>query len=111
MMRLVARIEAERFAVDVEDEMLRTAAPMFDRMDADMAGGRRMGMEFVENPNALERAQIVADKLMRAISAGNEATAMAMAAYLLDRMPGVVSVDINTTGDWHATEFQTSMTT
>ena len=105
-MRLVAHIEAERFAVDVEDEMIRTAAPMFDRMDADMAQGHRMGMEFVENPNALERAQIVADKLMRSISANNEATAMAMAAYLLNRMPGIVSVDINTTGDWHATEFK-----
>ena len=78
---------------------------MFDRMDADMAQGQRMGMTFVENPNAQERAQIVADKLMRAIGADNEATAMAMAAYLLNRMPGVAQVNIDTTGDQHATTF------
>lgn len=105
-MRLVVQIEAERFAVDVEDEMARAAVPMFDRMDAEMAEGRRMGMEFVENPDPLERARIVADKLMRAIGAGNETTAMAMAAYLLNRLPGVVSVDIDTTGDRHATQFK-----
>ncbi|MGB0712705.1 MAG: hypothetical protein ACPGUC_04010 [Gammaproteobacteria bacterium] len=104
-MILNVTFDGARYQIGVEDQMVSDAEPMFSKMDADMAEGYRMGVEYVESPDHMQRAQIVADKLARAISQENESMAMAMAAYLMNRLPGVIHVDIDNTGDFASTQF------
>ena len=69
-----------------------------------MDRGWQMSREFVERPDALQRCQIVADKLLTSIVTGNQATAMLMSGYIAQRMPGAIGVDIDATGEMQNTE-------
>ncbi len=103
-MRFKVIVGDEVFAVEVSADRLQDGAEFFATMDRDMDRGRQMSRDFVEHPDALQRCQIVADKLLTGIQNGNEATAMLMATYIVTRMPGAVGVDIDTTGEMQGTE-------
>jgi len=60
--------------------------------------------DYVERPDPLQRCQIVADKLLTGIMNNNETTAQFMAAYILTRMPGVIGVDVDTSGEIQNTQ-------
>lgn len=94
----------EVFAVEVSAERLQDGEEFFAKMDRDMDHGWQMSRDFVEHPDALQRCQIVADKLLTSIMNSNETTAMLMAAYILTRMPGAIGVDVDTSGEIQHTE-------
>jgi hypothetical protein len=73
-------------------------------MDSDMARGWQMGPEFIENPDKVQRCQIVANKLLTSLSTANETMIMLMAGYILKRLPGVAGVRIDTGGEMLHTE-------
>ena len=79
--------------------MVVEAEDFFAKMDADMDQGWQMSRQWVDKLSPLNRCQIVADKLMTALDAGNETLVQLMAAYILKRMPGVAGVRINTDGE------------
>ena len=66
--------------------------------------GWKMSRQFVARPDRLQRCQIVADKLLTSIMQDNQASAMLMAGYIALRMPGVVGVDIDASGEMQNTE-------
>ena len=103
-MRFKVIVGDEVFAVEVSADRLQDGEEFFAKMDRDMDQGWQMSRDFVEYPDALQRCQIVADKLLTGIQNGNEATAMLMAAYIVTRMSGAVGVDIDTTGEIQGTE-------
>lgn len=103
-MRLDVTIDEKTHWIDVPDELLVDAEAFFEKMDHDMDGGWRMGPEYIENPNAEQRIQIVADRLLGAMSVQNQALATMMAAYILKRMPGISGVRIDTGGELLNTE-------
>jgi hypothetical protein len=103
-MRFKVIIDEQVYAVDVPEELLDEAAAFHAKLDRDMDRGWQMSREFVERPDALQRCQIVADKLLTSIVTGNQATAMLLSGYIAQRMPGAIGVDIDATGEMQNTE-------
>ncbi len=98
-MILKAIIDDQTYEVRVLDSLLTQAREFFDKLDRDMDGGWQMSREWVEAPDRLQRCQIVADKLLTALESENEKLAMMMAGYILSRLPGVESVELDVQGE------------
>ena len=92
-------VDDRTFQVDVPQDVLDEGREFFARMDEDMDRGWQMSREFVDNPGALERCQIAADKLLTALHKDNRNLLLLMAGYILTRLPGVHGVTIDTTGE------------
>ncbi len=103
-MRFKVIIDEQVYMVDVPEDLLGEAAGFHARLDRDMDRGWQMSREFVQRPDALQRCQIVADKLLTSIVNGNQATAMLMSGYIARRMPGAIGVDIDANGEMQNTE-------
>ncbi|MDO8703914.1 MAG: hypothetical protein Q7J84_03110 [Sulfuricaulis sp.] len=103
-MKLNLIVDERAYAVDVSPQLLRDADEFFQKMDNDMARGWQMGPEFIENPDKIQRCQIVANKLLTSLSAANETMIMLMAGYILKRLPGVSGVRVDTGGEMLHTE-------
>lgn len=104
-MILTAYINDIAYELDVPQDMLDEGESFFSKLDADMEKGWQMSREYVDSPTRVERCKIVADRILDAMSEGNITLALLCGAYLLDRMPGVGAVHIDTTGDMHETSF------
>jgi hypothetical protein len=97
-------VEEQTYPIRVPDEILAGAGDYFEKMDADMDRGWQMSRRWVDRPNDVQRCQIAADRILTAIETENERLAALMAAYILQRMPGIDGVDIDISGDMTATE-------
>jgi hypothetical protein len=84
--------------------MISSAQAVFAKMDADMDKGWQMSRTWVEAPNDSQRCQIAADKMLTAIQQEKSATVGLMAAYIMNKFPGIRAVDIDTSGDMNLTE-------
>ncbi len=104
MPTLNVTLNDKTYAVNVPDEMLAGAEDFFRKMDSDMDRGWQMSREFIEHPDKTQRAQIVAHRIMLAMSAGNETMTQLMAGYILERLPGVTGVIVDTDGEMLNTE-------
>lgn len=106
-MILKVTIDEKTFPLELEEDMISSAQPMFVKMDADMDQGWQMSRTWVEAPNDMQRCQIAADKMLTAIQQEKTATVGLMAAYIMNKIPGVQAVDIDTSGDMSLTELIT----
>ncbi len=103
-MILKVTIDEKTFPLEVNDEMIARAQDAFKKMDADMDRGWQMSRTWVDQPTANQRCQIVADKMLTAIQHEKSATVGLMAAYILNKIPGIQAIDIDTSGDMSLTE-------
>ena len=103
MLNLV--IDEKTYPLDIPDGILHEAEDFFQKMDRDMDRGWQMGTEFVEIPTRLNRCQIAADRLLISLSAENQNMIALMAGYILTRLPGVTTIDIDTAGEMLHTKF------
>ncbi len=103
-MILKVTIDEKTFPLEVDNEMMLSARDAFQKMDADMDQGWQMSRIWVDQPNNTQRCQIVADKLLTAIQQEKTATVGLMVAYIMNKMPGIQAVDIDTSGDMTLTE-------
>ena len=103
-MKLNIIVDGRSNAFEVPDDLLVEAKDFFDKLDADMDKGWQMSRDWVENPDAQQRCQIAADKMLTAIENDNEKLLMLMAAYILHTLPGIKSVNIDVTGDMNETD-------
>lgn len=85
--------------ISVPEAMLDEAAEFFDKMDEDMSKGYQMSRTWVDNPSLEQRCQIVGDRILTALSNGNQRMGTLMAAYILKRLPQVQAIYFNTEGD------------
>jgi hypothetical protein len=99
-------IDGQMYAVNVEEEMVTSGVTLFDKMDEDMNKGWTLSKEFVENPDITQRCQIVGDKLLTAIEEDNEQIKMMMAAYILSRVPNIMTIHIDNTGEIFETQLE-----
>jgi hypothetical protein len=104
-MKLDVIIDSKTHRIDVPQDMLDEGEAFFQKMDRDMDGGWQMGPEFVESPDTAQRCQIAANKLLVSVSAQNKLLVELMAGYILKRLPGIKSVEIDTGGEMLNTEF------
>lgn len=98
-------IDEQSLDLHVPDGLILEAEAFFERMDRDMDGGWQISRSWVEAPDRLQRCQIAANKLLTALEKENRKLTLMMAGYLLSRMPGLKSVDIDTSGEISATHF------
>ena len=70
-------------AFEGPDALLSEASDFFDQMNADMDKGWQMSRDWVDSPNAEQRCQIAADKILGAIENENEKLLMLMVAFIL----------------------------
>ena len=103
-MKLNIIVDGRTNAFEVPDELLIEASDFFAQMNADMDKGWQMSRDWIEMPNAEQRCQIAADKMLTAIENDNEKLLMLMAAFILKTMPGVRGVHIDITGDMNETD-------
>ena len=85
--------------IEVPEYMLAEASEFFAKMDTDMDAGWQMSRTWVDHPNDMQRCQIAADKILTAMHTENEKIATLMAAYILNKLPNVTSVDVDSEGD------------
>jgi hypothetical protein len=105
-MKLDVTIDDKTHCIEIPPGMPEQAESFFRKMDADMAHGWQMGPEFIEAPDARQRCQIAANKLLTAVSGGNTLMMQLMASYILKHLPGVRQVDIDTSGEMLNTDFR-----
>ena len=103
-MRFKVIVGDDVYAVEVPGDAVQQSGDFFAMLDRDMDRGWQMSREYVERPDAMQRCQIAADRLLTSIMNNNEATATMMAAYIVTRTPGVIGVDVDTTGEMQNTE-------
>jgi hypothetical protein len=98
-MILKAIIDDQVYELNVPDALIQEARPFFEQLDRDMDAGCQMSREWVANPDRLQRCQIVADKLLTALETENNKLGRLMAGYILARLPGVESVELDVQGE------------
>ncbi len=103
-MKIKVTIGEQSKQVDVTDEILADGRSFFDKMDNDMDNGWQMGADYIEKPDQLERCQIAADKVLNAIGTHNKNLKLLMLGYILDRVPTVSEIVIDTGGELMNTE-------
>ncbi len=103
-MILKVTVDEQTFPLEVDEQMMNLANDAFHKMDSDMEKGWQMSRNWVDNPNDVQRCQIVADKLLTAIQQEKSATIGLMAAYIMHKIPEIQAVDIDTSGDISLTE-------
>jgi len=104
-MQLDVIIDGKTHRIEVPQDMLDDGEAFFQKMDRDMDSGWQMGPEFVESPDVAQRCQIAANKLLVSVSAQNKLLTELMAGYILKRLPGIKTVEIDTSGEMLNTEF------
>ncbi len=104
-MILNAQIEDQIYSLNVPDPLLSEAADFFAQMDQDMAKGIQLGRYWVATPNREQCCQYVANRLLTALENENHKLGRLMAAYLLDRLPPLDRVEIDTSGEADQTLF------
>jgi len=103
-MKLNIIVDGRSNAFEVPDALLVEAKDFFDKLDADMDKGYQMSRDWVDSPDAEQRCQIAANKILTAIDTDNEKLLMLMTAYILHTMPGVKTINIDNTGDMNETD-------
>ncbi len=104
-MILKAIIDDQIYELNVPDALLSQGRGFFDKLDQDMDGGWQMSREWVRRPDRLQRCQIVADKLLTALESENYRLGRLMAGYLLTRLPGLESVELDIQGEIQNNQF------
>lgn len=104
-MILDAVIDDQVYSLNVPDALLLEGESFFAQLDRDMDQGWQMSREWVDTPDRLQRAQIVADKLLTALEKENDKLGMLMAGYLLSRLPGLERVELDIQGEIQNNQF------
>ena len=99
-------IGEDNYPIQVPHYMLEEGESFFAKVDSDMDHGWQMSRRWVENPDTVQRCQILADRMLTAIQTKNNPMVGLAAAYILSRLPGVEHVDMDTTGDITLTRFE-----
>jgi hypothetical protein len=99
-------IDDQVYEFKVPDSLLSQADDFFDRLDRDMDAGWQMSRDWVAHPDALQRCQIVADKLLTALESENQRLGLLLAGYILKRLPGVEAVELDIQGEMTNHQFR-----
>ncbi len=100
-------VEDQAYPVTVPDEIVRDAEDFFSKLDRDMDKGWQMSRDWVDNPDLEQRCQIVGDKMLTAMHNNDERLMILLSAYVLNRVPNVTAIRIDTNGEMLETELVT----
>ncbi|MDH5546138.1 MAG: hypothetical protein OEZ43_11125 [Gammaproteobacteria bacterium] len=106
-MILAVQIDEQTYDVDVPKELIKDAEEFYRKIDEDMDEGWQLGRDWISRPDALQRCQIVADKILDGFEKENEQLVIMMCGYILSRMPSARQINIDTNGEAAKTEIIT----
>ena len=89
----------QTFPIEVPKLVLDEGDDFFSMIDRDLENGYQVSRTWIQKPTIVHRCQIAADRLLTALHTENQKTAIMLAGYILTRMPNVVGVRMDTTGD------------
>lgn len=92
-------IDERQAQVEIPALVLEQGHDFFEKIEADMDKGWRMGPEYVETPNQEQKIQIAADRLLVALENGNKDLIALLAGYIINRDPSIKSIRIDMNGD------------
>ena len=92
-------LEDQTYPIEIPDYIVTEAEDFFSILDNDMNKGWQMSQIWVESPDTHQRCQIVADKLLTALTNDDQKTGVMLSAYILNRMPGTNELHLSVTGD------------
>ena len=93
------------YSLKIPESLIQEAQDFFEKMDLDMDAGWQMSRWWVPDPDKTQRCQIVANKLLTAITNEDEPYAKLMCAYILKAKPTTRRIHINTEGEIQGNEF------
>jgi len=105
MYELTVILSENEYPLKIKKKIVTEAQSFFNQMDSDMDKGWQMSQTWVEKPNQFQKCQIVADRLFTSIHLNKKETAIMMAAYIINQMPNVKIIDIDTAGNMDETSF------
>lgn len=92
-------LEDQVYPVEIPEYIVSDAEEFFSYLDHDMDKGWQMSHIWIDKPDINQRCQIVADKLLTALTNDDQKTGVMMSAYILNRLPGTTEVHLSTSGD------------
>lgn len=92
-------IDEKVYPITVPEEIIMEGEEFFGKIDSDMDRGWQMSRDWVQEPDQLQRCQIVGDKMLTAMHNNNEKMMVLLSAYILARVPGVEGIRIDTNGE------------
>ncbi len=98
-MRFNAMIDDQTYTFEVPQFILDEGEEFFAKLDRDMDGGYQMSRTWVDNPDRMQRCQIVADRILDAVHRENQQLCIMMAAFIISRLPGATGVRLSGEGD------------
>jgi len=104
-LQLTIEFNDKSYSLNVPASLAIEARDFFEKMDKDMAGGWQMSRWWVPDPDQTQRCQIVADKLLTAMTKQDEPYALLMCAYILRAKPATRRIQINTDGEIQGNKF------
>ena len=104
-MGLTVTVDTKTFQIDVPQFIIDDGEEFFSKLDQDMDNGWQMSREYVDNPNVIQRCQIVADRILTAMHNDNKDIMLMMAGYILSRLPKISHINIDNTGNMQETQF------
>ncbi|MFA9420950.1 MAG: hypothetical protein ACERLB_12440 [Gammaproteobacteria bacterium] len=105
IVELTIVFDDKSYSINVPETLASEAQEFFDKMDMDMNAGWQMSRWWVPDPDQTQRCQIVADKLLTAMTNNDEKFAQLMCAYILKSKPATKRIQINTDGEIQGNEF------
>jgi len=105
MHELTVILGEDEYPLKVKKKIIAEAQDFFRQMDSDMSKGFQMSRSWVEKPSQLQKCQIAADRLFTSIHLNKKETAVMMAAYIINHMPNIKVIDIDTSGSMEETSF------
>ena len=100
-------IDDQTYPVRVPEDIVRDGEDFFSTIDKDMDKGWQMSRDWVDNPDQLQRCQIIGDRMLTAMHNNNERMMVLLSAYILARVPGVQGIRIDTNGEMLESELIT----
>ena len=102
---LIIEFDDKSYSINVPVTLVSEAQDFFEKIDSDMDCGWQMSRWWVPDPDETQRCQIVADKLLTAMTNRDESYAKLMCAYILKTKPATRRIHINTDGEIQGNEF------
>lgn len=104
-MNLKVVVESNAYSINVPEDVAKEGTVFFAKMDDDMSQGWQMDRQWVASPTTLQCCQIAASRIADAIHSENDTLASLMAGYILNSMPSVKEVHVDTDGEMSETAF------
>jgi len=86
------------FEYDRETTLAEDKRTFLENMDSDMSRGIKIQGELISEPDTQQRAKFMVLNMIKAIQQDNQAVIQASCAYLVNRLPDLVEVQVNEEG-------------